>query len=146
MTTMATSCWKCSCYFAFALHSLQVGDIRSMKIIKSLNTLHLRLLLAYTSLTYHTSYFCLSCDSKTELKCTFRLNKQICDLNHAYSLTSMQQSAFLVGKHLLRAQEMNPLKGESSFPKPVHAARVRVGRPGANHGPLQPSLAAAICM
>ena len=50
--------------------------------------------------------------------------KQTHDLNHTHSLTSMQYS-----RH-------STYKMRVAFSKVVHAARVRVSLPGANHGPL----------
>ena len=34
----------------------------------------------------------------------------------------------------LPCQKLIPLQGESRFSKPVHAAKVRIGPPGTNHG------------
>ena len=53
----------------------------------------------------------------------------------------MQQSALSVGKHPLKDQEtfppvMNPQKVRVVFSKPAHLAKVKIGPPGANHGPF----------
>ena len=55
-----------------------------------LNLFHLRLLLAYTCPYLH---FMSELWLQKEPKCTFRLKKQTCDINHAHLLTRMHQSA-----------------------------------------------------
>ena len=94
---------------------------------------------AFNTLYLH---LCPSSDSKTEPKSTSSLNNQTRDLDHAYSLTSMQWSALSVVIHPLRVQatlslpEMSPYKDRVAFSKPVHAARAGIGPPSPNHSTL----------
>ena len=107
--------------------------LRYCSIISTRNVTHA----FFTWDFFNTPYlhFCLSSDSKTELKCTFSHNKQT--LNRTHSLTSMYHSHLANTCSEFRkscaCQKSALYKMRVRFSKPVHAARVRIGPPGANH-------------
>ena len=59
-------------------------------IMVSLIIFHLRLLQHTHACNTPYLHFCLRSDTKNKPKCTFGLNKETRDLNHAHSLMSMQ--------------------------------------------------------
>ena len=86
---------------------------QKLPILATEHSSHLRFTFSIHACNIPYLHFCLSSDSKTEPKCTFRLNKQTHDLNHAHSLMTMQQSALSVRKHPLGAQEAFLARNES---------------------------------
>ena len=85
--------------------------------------------------------------------CTFNLNKQTCDLNHAHSI-SMQYLAFfmILGWQIcaqspssLPCQKWTPQKMRVVFSMPIHAARQELAHSVPTMAFLHPSLAATMC-